>query len=280
MPASEVPDAALVASARDGDSAALTALIARYSPKIMRFGMKMCRDEEDAREVMQDTWLAAARGVRDFRGQSSLSTWLYSIARSFCIKRRRRTVGEPEHLEALDELSEDRSPGLVAQQRPDDAAAAREIELALERAILALEPSYREVLLLRDVEGLSAAEVAEVVGVSVDAVKSRLHRARAAVRARLAPLLSDEPRALPEATCPDVIELLSRHVEDDVSPALCREMEAHVASCARCAARCDSLRKVLSLCEVSPLPRVAPEVEAQIRAEVQRVLNEPRGVVR
>jgi RNA polymerase sigma-70 factor (ECF subfamily) len=149
---------------------------------------------------------------------------------------------------------------------PDDAAHAREIGAALEDAIRGLQPEYREVLLLRDVEGLSAPEVSEVLGLGVDAVKSRLHRARVAVRARLAPLLVEHEEP-PTAACPDVVPLLSRYLEGEIGPEQCAQMEAHVAGCTRCREQCDSLRKVLALCQTSAKEGAVPE-------DVQRIVRE------
>ena len=88
-------DEALLDACRAGDRAALDRLLERYEPRIYRFGLRMCRDREAARDVLQETLIAAARTVRDFRGTSSLSTWLYTIARSFCIKQRRRSKFAP-----------------------------------------------------------------------------------------------------------------------------------------------------------------------------------------
>ena len=184
-------DTELLERAREGDRPALEALLARHQRSVYRFGLKMCRDEEDAKDILQETLLAVARNVKDFRGASSVSTWLYTIARSFCIKKRRRSKFAPEQEESLDA----REPGEAARQvvdparAPDEALAGRQIESALEQAIASLDPMYREVLVLRDVEGLTAPEVAEVMGLSVEAVKSRLHRARVAVREAVAPLL-------------------------------------------------------------------------------------------
>src|SRR5688572_29934547 len=187
-----ITDAELLSAARGGDKAALEKLIERHQAQVYRFGMKMCRDPEDARDVLQDTLLAMARSVRDFRGASSISTWLYSIARGACIKKRRRSKFAPEHessLDAADVREQELSDG---RARPDEALATKEIERALEAAIEALEPMYREVLVLRDAEGLSAKEVSEVLGLSVEAVKSRLHRARLAIRERVLPMLGIE----------------------------------------------------------------------------------------
>ena len=86
----EASDATLLDRARTGDRRALEDLIGRHQRRVYRFGLKMCRDPEDAKDVLQETLIAAARNIRDFRGASAVSTWLYTIARSFCIKRRRR----------------------------------------------------------------------------------------------------------------------------------------------------------------------------------------------
>jgi len=270
----------LLSAAKNGDSEALHALVERYSPRIYRFGMKMCRDEEDARDVVQDTLLAVTKNVKDFRGQSSLSTWLYTIARSFCIKRRRKNVGEPKVLESLHDLRAEGTPALVDHRAPDERAAQSELDRALEEAIDGLDPMYREVLVLRDVEGLTAPEVARVLELSVEAVKSRLHRARAAIRERIAPLLAPEPEAAPGAACPDVVTLLSRHMEDDISPDMCVSMEQHVESCPRCASRCDSLRKALALCRNIPTPDVPDDVKQLVQDQMRAVLEELEAVAR
>ena len=179
-------DARLLAAARAGDRHALDVLLQRNQSRVFRFGMKMCRDPEDAKDVLQDTLLAMARGVRQFRGASSLSAWLFTVARSLCIKKRRRSKFAPQREHSLDGQATPQAKELPAPARdPDEALAGKQLEQSLDLAIQALEPKYREALLLRDVEGLSAPEVAEVLGVSVQAVKSRLHRARLAVRERL-----------------------------------------------------------------------------------------------
>jgi RNA polymerase sigma-70 factor (ECF subfamily) len=283
----QASDATLLDRARTGDRPALEELIGRHQRRVYRFGLKMCRDPEDAKDVLQETLLAAARTVKDFRGASSVSTWLYTIARSFCIKKRRRSKFAPEQEESLDT----REPGLEARQvadpsrAPDDELAGRQVEAALERAISGLDPMYREVLVLRDVEGLTAPEVAEVMGLSVEAVKSRLHRARVAVREAVAPLLgatapaASTPggvpagaAAAPGAGCPDIVELLSRHLEGEISASSCAEMEQHLTRCPACQSRCDSLQRTLALCRAAPLPEVPKAVQADVRRALQKFI--------
>jgi RNA polymerase sigma-70 factor (ECF subfamily) len=260
-------DEELLASIRAGDDAALGSLLARHAPAIYRFGVKMCRDPEDAKDVLQDTLLAAARGIREFRGASSLSTWLYTVARSFCIKKRRSSKFAPTDTVSLDDRDgalEARAPG----KAPDEAAADRELSALLESAIRALEPASREVLVLRDVEGLTAPEVAEVLGVSVDAVKSRLHRARAEVRSKLEDRLPSAERASHRpagAGCPDVVALFSRFLEGEIGAPECEAMQSHVATCKRCNAACESLKHTLALCRSEPRGEVPPDVQELVR---------------
>jgi RNA polymerase sigma-70 factor (ECF subfamily) len=264
-------DDTLLATARAGDRQALETLLARHQPQVYRFGMKMCRDPEDAKDVLQDTLLAMARGVRDFRGESSVSTWLYTIARSFCIKKRRHGKFAPDQERSLDTDAGPEARRLSAPgDGPEEALAGRQVERALEEAIAALDPAHREVLLLRDVEGLTAPEVAQVVGASIQAVKSRLHRARLAVREHVAPLLGVERPARASVGCPDVSMMFSQHLEDEISAERCSEMERHFEGCARCRGTCDSLKRTLALCRTS---ETAPAVPASVQASVKTALR-------
>lgn len=272
----EPSDESLLSAARTGDRQALETILERHQAQVYRFGMKMCRDPEDAKDVLQDTLLAMARGVRDFRGTSSISTWLYTIARSFCIKKRRRSkfAPEPERSLETDAAAEAKHLG-AAGGAPDEALAGRQVERALEQAIAALDPMYREVLLLRDVEGLSAPEVAEVVGVSVQAVKSRLHRARLSVRERIAPLLGMEAPPSASGACPDVLMMFSRHLEDEISAERCAEMERHLDGCSRCRGTCESLKRTLALCRtVGPSVSVPSSVQTSVKTAVRNFLAE------
>ncbi len=208
--------------------------------RVYRYGLRMCRTPEDAQDLAQETMVALARGIGSFRGDAALSTWLYRVARSVCTKRRRRRKGAPEHLEALEDAVDLADPGPT----PDEAVARREQERVVNAALAALPDAAREVLLLRDVEGLTAPEVAQALGIGIPAVKSRLHRARLALRDALAPALGP-----PGPECPDVLAAWSRHLEGDVSPQDCAAMERHLATCPRCAGACDGLRSALGACQ-------------------------------
>jgi RNA polymerase sigma-70 factor (ECF subfamily) len=268
-------DEALVAAARAGDRAALETLILRYQPRVYRFGMRMCHDVEDASDIVQDTLLAMARSVGDFRGESSVSSWLFTIARRACMRKRRRSKFAPAQEESLESLGGDgeqhlNDPG----PGPEQTAAGREIEAALTRALESLDPGQREVIVLRDVEGLSAPEVAEVLGISVGAVKTRLHRARLAVRQQLAPLFGPQSVAAPTPHCPDVLTLFSRHLEGEIAPEVCAEMETHLEQCGQCRGACDSLRRTLAVCRAVPAPAVPAPVAASIREAIRVCLDQ------
>ncbi len=267
----------LLERARLGDRQALEELLARHQAQVYRFGLKMCRNPEDAEDVLQDTLLAMARGVQDFRGASSISTWLYTIARSFCIKKRRRSKFAPADPHSLDTEAGAEAARLADPSRsPEDALAEKQVERALDRAIGALEPKYREVLLLRDVEGLTAPEVAEVLGISVQAVKSRLHRARLSIRANVAPLLgvpAEAGPARPEA-CPDILTRFSQHLEGEIGPEVCAEMERHLEGCAPCRGACNSLKRMLALCRTAgPGARVPASTQASVKAALRDLLE-------
>ncbi|HSD65546.1 MAG TPA: sigma-70 family RNA polymerase sigma factor [Vicinamibacteria bacterium] len=275
-PAGGGSEADLLAAARAGDGQALEALLERHEARLYRFARRLCRHREDAEDVLQESLLAAARGLGGFRGASSIGTWLYTIARSFCIKKRRKSVFAPTEV-SLDTEASVAARGVAdPARRPDEALEASRLETALERAIGALDRPYREVLLLRDVEGLPAADVARVTGLSVAAVKTRLHRARGRVRDALAPLMAPRGEAGPAApnrTCPDVVRLFSRYLEGDISAQTCASMEKHLASCPRCAAACEGLKEVLRLCRTAPDPVLPAEVQDRLRRAVHEIAS-------
>lgn len=269
-------DDELLVSARQGDTAALETLLLRYQPHLYRFGLRMCGNVEDADDVAQESLISMARSLRDFRGDSSVSSWLYTIARRYCIKKRRRSKFAPTREESLD------APGIgVAQNladpapNPEQTATNRELATALTHAIDALEPSQREVLVLRDVEGLSAPEVAGILGLSVDAVKSRLHRARVAIREELAPALGLPAITPPRGPlCPDVLTMFSQHLEGDIDPGTCASMEAHLAQCRHCHEACESLKRTLATCRQLPTPDVPPSVAKSVHAAIKAFLDQ------
>jgi RNA polymerase sigma-70 factor, ECF subfamily len=269
-------DDELLMAARRGDTAALETLLVRYQPHLYRFGLTMCGNVEDAGDVAQESLISMARAVRDFRGDSSVSSWLYTIARRFCIKKRRRSKFAPTREEPLDTPGPDGAQHLAdPRPNPEQTASNRELATALTHAIDALEPSQREVLVLRDVEGLSAPEVATILGITVEAVKSRLHRARVAIREQLAPTLRS-PGSLPPrgARCPDVLTLFSQHLEGEIDPGVCARMEAHLAQCDHCRDACESLKRTLAVCRQLPTPEVPTSLAASVKAALRAFLEQ------
>ncbi len=233
----------------------------------------MCGHPEDAEDVLQETMLAAARSLGQFQGKSAFSSWLYAIARSFCHRQRRKARPST----SLDQLGsgEEPLPASDGFHDPEARAEARQQLRIVQEALDTLDPSYREVLLLRDVEGLSAREAAKVLGIGVPALKSRLHRARKALRQAVAEGTAER---LPEAplprSCPDIVDVYSRYLERDVTPQVCRAMEEHIAHCPRCEALCASFKQTLRLCRTAVGEEGVPE---HVQVRVKRALRDLLG---
>lgn len=252
----------LVERARAGDPKALEELLASVAPAVERFGMRMCKNPDDADDVLQDTLLSIATHLGEFEGRSSLTSWVFTLTRSACARRRRGLKNRPHVSE--DEAPEPHDPAAS----PEDRAADRELATAITSALDTLSDEHREVILLRDVEGLSAPDAAAALEISVDALKSRLHRARGALRSALAPLL--EPSApKPSPTCPEVVALWSKKLEGDLAQVDCAAMEQHVLTCPACAGACDALKQALLACRRSATSPVRPEVQARVKAAVR-----------
>jgi len=194
---SALPEQELLRSAAAGDRAAFAEVVKRYEDTVYRFSLKLCRDPARAEEVLQDTFINVFRKLGTFDGKSKFTTWLYTIVANNCLmKRRRRKLDELEDsLEELDNPSTD-SDGKFARrvarwdETPAELVLKKELRTVLDAAILKLPPLYRAVFVLRDVEGNSTEEAAHILGISVEAAKSRLRRARAFLRDQLDPYMT------------------------------------------------------------------------------------------
>ncbi|PYS93619.1 MAG: RNA polymerase subunit sigma-24 [Acidobacteria bacterium] len=177
---------------RAGDAAAFDFLMRERSPDIYALLYRLTEDPEEARDLTQETFLQAFRAVAHFRGDADLRTWLYRIAVNQARNRwrwwRRRRRNVTVSLDATDEQHEQPLAAQLADEQsvnPEQAALARERERLLTQALRSLSRVYREVVVLRDVEGLSYEEVAATLEISVGTVKSRLSRGRTELRRRL-----------------------------------------------------------------------------------------------
>ncbi|OJH39361.1 sigma-70 family RNA polymerase sigma factor [Cystobacter ferrugineus] len=263
-------DEQLMKAARAGDDKALDEVLARHEKQVYRFGLRMCGSEEDAKEVLQETLLAAFRGIHAFRGDAELSTWLYQVARTHCFRLRRKRVGAPEEFQPLDSPA---ATHVAAEEAtPEMAFHARQMGAVLQAAILALPEAQREVLILRDVEGLTAEEAAKVVGIEVRALKSRLHRARLQLREHLSTLMEGEGAQGGTQGCPELARELSALAAREVDQATCLRLEDHLSRCARCNKACDSLKRTVALCRRIPGDEVPAPVRAAVRQALSRAL--------
>jgi RNA polymerase sigma-70 factor (ECF subfamily) len=253
----------LLQSAKAGDPRAMDQLLALHEPRVYRFGLRMCGNEDDAREVLQETLLATFKNLASFRQDAQLSTWLYQVARSFCIKQRRRHEGEPAEHAAL----EDASVRRVAHDASgsDERTHARQVGEVIQAALSALPVDQREAIVLRDVEGLSTDEAARVVGVDEPALKSRLHRARMALKRHLSDVLEEAPG---DFGCAALREELASYAASEIDQAACARIEEHLKQCPACTAACDSLKRTVSMCRSLP----GGEVPVPVRTAVRRAL--------
>lgn len=157
---------------------------------VYRYAHRLCGEPESAKDLVQETFLNAYRGLKHFRGEARVSTWLYTIASRACLRMRRKRKGAPERELSLEEFiptsdGEFRLQIPIDGLTPEQALENKELREALDQAINKLPKKYRMALVLRDMEGLSAGETGAIMGLSERAVKSRLHRARLFVRREL-----------------------------------------------------------------------------------------------
>jgi RNA polymerase sigma-70 factor (ECF subfamily) len=187
----------LVRRLRAGDDAAYAVLVRAHAGRLLAVARRMLRAEEDAQDALQEAFLQAFRGIDRFEGGARLSTWLHRIVVNACLMRLRTRSRRPEDPieELLPRFYEDGhrvDPGPPWRSEGADPVVQRELAVLVRGAIDRLPEIYRNVLLLRDIEGLDTEETARLLDVKADTVKVRLHRARQALRALLAPHFTGE----------------------------------------------------------------------------------------
>lgn len=231
----EAEDVALVARAARGDAGAFAALARRHAPSVLRLATAIVRDGDAAADVTQETFFAAWRAASAYRAElAPVRTWLFAIARNAARKALRGArVAEAAEL-SLVEL------GVAAGWGADDperAVGRAEEADRLARAVASLRPADAEVVLLRDVEGLSGEEAARVLELELPALKSRLHRARLRLLEEVRMQernLAESEREVGGLRCSDVLARLSDYVERELAAPERERVEAHLRGCAVC----------------------------------------------
>lgn len=195
--ASGVEEKELLDRLRRGDADAFESLVRETTPRLLAVTRRLLRSEEDAQDAVQEAFLSAFRSLERFQGDALLSTWLHRIAVNAALMRLRSRRRKPE--ESLEDLlprfledgHHEKTPA-PWRENLDVALESRELRAQIREAIDGLPDAYRNILMLRDIEELDTAEVAEILGISAGAVKTRLHRARMALRTQLDPTMRAE----------------------------------------------------------------------------------------
>jgi len=188
----------LVSRLRTGDSRAYRELMHTYERRLFAFAYGFLRQNEDAMDVVQETFLRVCKNIGTFKGESAFTTWLYRITRNLCIDRLRKKnrVSMGEYNDELSNKNEAvDKPVLVSsisERTPVKDNLRRELREVLFTALESLNETHREILLLRELEGLSYGEIAEMLDIPIGTVMSRIHHARKKVQQQLKPYLEPE----------------------------------------------------------------------------------------
>lgn len=187
----EDSDTELVESINSGRIDRFRELVDRYQARLFNFGLRLCGDSNDAEDIVQDTFINAFQYLKGFRFETKFKNWLYRVATSSCIKKRRKSKFAPRRELSLDEFA---NPDAAEHQAVDppswaseplDRLLGEELSEVVRNAVLELPPNYRMVLVLRDMEGFSTAEAAQILHLTESNIKVRLHRARLYLREKL-----------------------------------------------------------------------------------------------
>lgn len=177
----EVSDQELIARCQRGDLSAYEPLVNKYRERIYAQAYNLTRNPDDASDLCQETFVRAWKSLKNFRGQSSFYTWLYRITTNLGIDLIRSKEKNPttQFDDAIEKEETEENKPFAHQKLPSDDALRKELGQAIDAAIAKLTPEHREVVVLREFEGLDYKEIAQAVGCSIGTVMSRLHYARA-----------------------------------------------------------------------------------------------------
>lgn len=267
---------------QSGDDAAVEQALALLQNTVFSFSMRVCGHREDAEDTMQEVLLKSVPQLPKFDSPKALVVWLYKVAKSRCLMNRRKSKFAPAHELSLEELMPDRKEleqlSADGKINPESFAIRSEEASLLRNAVQKLPPQYRIVLVLRDMEGLTDEEVAEITGLRAGTVRVRLHRARLFVRkelmktwtARVNPK-TRQPRPPHHHSrpgrCKAMFAELSDYLDEQLDDSLCEELERHMAGCEPCQAFIATLKATIEQCRNSTRdcpPREAAKLRQQL----------------
>jgi len=279
---------------RSGDEDGLEQALALLQNTVFSFSMRVCGHREDAEDTMQEVLLKSVPHLPKFDNPKALVVWLYKVAKNRCLMNRRKSKFAPAHELSLEELMPDReelehlsSDGKI---NPESFAIRSEEASRLRNAVQRLPPQYRIVLVLRDMEGLTDDEVAEITGLRAGTVRVRLHRARLFVRKELMrtwvarvdkkahPQLHPHQESRP-ASCKAMFAELSDFLDEKLDDSLCEELERHLAGCEPCQAFIASLRVTIEQCRNSGDDH-PPREAARLRHELMEKYYRANAAIR
>ena len=285
-----------------GDDAALEQALALLQNTVFSFSMRVCGQRQDAEDTMQEVLLKSVPHLPKFNSPKALVVWLYKVAKNRCLMSRRRSRFAPHPDLSLEELMPDRKEleqlGTNGGINPEAFAIRSEEAGRLRDAIQRLSAQYRIVLVLRDMEGLTDEEVAEITGLRSGTVRVRLHRARLFVRKELMkglkprtgkaavasrassqgqPGSKEQPRA---ARCKAMFAELSNYLDEQLDDSLCEELERHLGGCEPCKVFLSSLEATIQQCRTSPAECPSSKKAVRLRKQLLKNYEQALAAVR
>ncbi len=293
---SEIEQAVLLM--RRGDDEAMEQALALLQNTVFSFSMRVCGQRQDAEDTMQEVLLKSVPHLPKFESPKALVVWLYKVAKNRCLMSRRRSKFAPNRELSLEELMPDRREleKLSAENgiNPERFAIRSEEAGMLREAIQKLPAQYRIVLVLRDMEGLTDEDVAEITGLRPGTVRVRLHRARLFVRKELTKAW--KPRAsrnvgvgVPQGTSPEepkparckaMFAELSNYLDEQLDDSLCDELERHLDGCGPCKVFLASLEATIEQCRRSPAENPSGKTALRFRKELMKNYTRAVATVR
>jgi RNA polymerase sigma-70 factor (ECF subfamily) len=264
-----------------GDAGAMDKAVALLQRSVFAFSMRVCGQRQDAEDTMQEVLVKSLPHLAKFDSSKALAVWLYKVAKNRCLMSRRKSKFAPKVELSLEELMPDRDDFERLDGRinvsPEGAAIRGEQGRRLREALRSLPPHYRIVIVLRDMEGLTDEEVAEITGLLPSTIRVRLHRARLFVRRELAKRNAgtrnsvapkDVEAPVRSRRCKKMFAGLSDYLDGQLDDFSCAEIETHLDGCQPCKKFLRSLETAIKRCQHSSTERPDPNQAAALRKQL------------
>lgn len=249
-------------------------LFSTYKHKIYRLALSISRNEKDAEDIVQDTFLRVSKSLKKFKGRSRVSTWIYRIAYNSALMHLRKKRRQFQALGRLRRYEEKSPPSRAWLRLADEQLLHKELTQRIEAALNHMPIHYRMPLLLHYREGMSLKDASSVLGLKINSLKTRLHRSHLALKSAISDYFNDKEAQGASRQCPLYTRFISRYLQGSLNEKTKRAFQKHISQCSSCTSFLTAYRKAIALTKSLECQDIPFELQQRIKSFFQSLRRE------